>query len=83
MDIKKNHLNFAVGPVPMEESLMALGAEPIPYFRTADFSALMLENERLMKQFVHAEKGARVVFLTGSGTSAMEASVMTGFRIIS
>ena len=76
MEIKKDHLNFAVGPVPMEDGLMALGAEPIPYFRTADFSALMLENERLMKQFVHAEEGARAVFLTGSGTSAMEASVM-------
>ena len=76
MEIKKDHLNFAVGPVPMEEDLMAMGAEPIPYFRTTDFSALMKENERLMKQFVHAEEGARTVFLTGSGTCAMEASVI-------
>ena len=76
MEIKKDHLNFAVGPVPMEDSLMALGGEPIPYFRTTDFSALMKENERLMKQFVHAEEGARTVFLTGSGTCAMEASVI-------
>jgi aspartate aminotransferase-like enzyme len=36
----------------------------------------MLENEALMKRFTKAPEGARVVFITGSGTASMEAAVM-------
>ncbi len=36
----------------------------------------MLENERLMLRFLHAPSGSRCVFLTASGTGAMEACVM-------
>ena len=36
----------------------------------------MLENEALVKRFAKAGENSRVVFLTGSGTAAMEASVM-------
>lgn len=39
----------------------------------------MKENERLMKQFTGASEDARAVFLTGSGTAAMEAAVMNLF----
>ena len=35
----------------MDEEIRALGAEEVPYFRTPEFSAIMKENERLMKQF--------------------------------
>ena len=42
-------INFAVGPVQMEEDIRALGAEEIPYFRTPEFSGIMKENEALMK----------------------------------
>ena len=31
-------LNFAVGPVMMEEEVLKIGAEQIPYFRTEEFS---------------------------------------------
>ena len=72
-------LNFTVGPVTMDESVRAQGAEQIPYFRTPEFSSIMLENEMWMKQFSHAESDARAVFLTGSGTAAMEAAVMHAF----
>lgn len=68
-------INFTVGPVQSSESVRAIGAEQVPYFRTAEFSAIMLENERLMLQFTKAPEGARVVFLTGSGTLSMEAMV--------
>lgn len=44
-------INFAVGPVQMDEEIRAIGAEEVPYFRTPEFSAIMKENERLMKQF--------------------------------
>lgn len=69
-------LNFTVGPVEMFESTMRIGALPVPYFRTAEFSAIMLENERLFLEFAGAPAGSRAVFLTASGTGAMEAAVM-------
>lgn len=72
-------LNFTVGPVTMDEAVREMGAEQIPYFRTPEFSAVMLENEKWMKQFAKADSDARAVFLTGSGTAAMEAAVMHAF----
>lgn len=61
------------------EAVCAIGAEQVPYFRTAEFSATMKENEALMTQFTKAPKGSRVVFITGSGTASMEATVMNVF----
>ena len=72
-------LNFTVGPVMSSEPVRAIGAEQVPYFRTPEFSELMFENERLVKKFAKAEGNARVVFITGSGTASMEASVMNVF----
>lgn len=69
-------LNFTVGPVQSSEAVLAIGAEQVPYFRTDEFSAMMLENEMLVQKFAKAEEGARVVFLTGSGTASMEAAIM-------
>lgn len=73
-------LNFTVGPVMTSESVRAIGAEQVPYFRTAEFSELMLENERLIKKFAKASDDARVVFITGSGTASMEAAVINLFN---
>lgn len=72
-------LNFTVGPVMSSEAVCAIGAEQIPYFRTAEFSEIMFENEQLMKKFAKAEDKARAVFMTGSGTLSMEAAVMNLF----
>ena len=72
-------LNFTVGPVMSDDVVCAIGAEQVPYFRTPEFSAVMLENEKLMKKFAKAGNDARVVFITGSGTAAMEATVMNVF----
>ena len=72
-------LNFSVGPVQMAPDLCDLGANPVPYFRTAEFSQTMLENERMLLSLVNAPSGSRAVFLTGSGTAAMEAAVMAAF----
>ena len=68
-------INFTVGPVQSSEAVRAVGAEQIPYFRTAEFSAVMLENERLMLEFARAPAGSHAVFLTASGTGSMEAAV--------
>ena len=68
--------NFTVGPVQSSDSVLAVGAEQVPYFRTSEFSEIMLENERLIKKFAKAEENARAVFLTGSGTASMEATII-------
>ena len=72
-------LNFTVGPVQSGEQVCQMGGEQVPYFRTPEFSRIMLENERMIKKFSGAGESARVVFLTGSGTAAMEAAVMNLF----
>ena len=69
-------LNFTMGPVQSNEHIRAIGAEQVPYFRTPEFSSILLESERLIKKLANAESNARAVFLTASGTAAMEAVVM-------
>ena len=68
-------INFTVGPVQSSDLIRSIGGEQVPYFRTSEFSEIMLENEQLMKKFSGAEEKARVVFITGSGTASMEATV--------
>jgi len=72
-------LNFTVGPVQSDDAVREVGSQQVPYFRTPEFSSVMLENERLMKKFAKAGEDARVVFITGSGTASMEAAVMNTF----
>ncbi len=69
-------LNFTVGPVMSAEDILEVANHSTPYFRTPEFSALMLENENLMLEFLHAPAQSRCVFLTSSGTGAMESLVM-------
>ena len=72
-------INFTVGPVQSDSEVLELGAQQVPYFRTPEFSQIMLENEALMLKLSKAPENARAVFLTGSGTAAMEAAVMNVF----
>lgn len=74
-----DQLNFAVGPVMIDPDILKLGANQVPYFRTPEFSKLMLENEAMMKKLVNAQDSARTAFITGSGTAAMEAAVINMF----
>ena len=71
---------FTVGPVEMFPDTLKMNAEQTPYFRTPEFSEIMLENEVLLKESVCAPKNAKVVFLTASGTAAMEAAVINCFK---
>ena len=68
--------NFTVGPVQAEQHILDIGKEQVPYFRTAEFSELMLENEKLMLEFCGATEGSKAVFMTGSGTASMETAVI-------
>ena len=72
-------INFTVGPVQSGPEVLAIGGEHVPYFRTPEFSKIMLENEERMCHFAKAPEGARAIFLTGSGTASMEAAVMNVF----
>ena len=72
-------LNFTVGPVMSSPEILAIGGEQVPYFRTPEFSELMLDNEAMMKELVNAPENAKAVFITGSGTASMEATVMNVF----
>lgn len=72
-------LNFTVGPVMSSEEVRAIGAKQVPYFRTAEFSAVMLENEKYMLEYTKAPDGSRAVFMTCSSTGSMEAVVMNCF----
>lgn len=69
-------LNFTVGPVMSSDAVRAIGGEQVPYFRTAEFSEIMLENERLIKKFAHTTDDSRVVFMTCSGSGGMETAIM-------
>ena len=69
-------INFTVGPVQSSEAVLAIGAEQVPYFRTAEFSEVMLENERLIKKFAHTTDDSRVVFMTCSGSGGMETAII-------
>lgn len=69
-------LNFSVGPVMMDQDILDLGAQNPPYFRTKEFSELMFENEKLLLELMDAPLNSKAVFITGSGTSGMEAAVM-------
>ena len=69
---------FTVGPVEMYPFTLKTAAGQIPYFRTKEFSAMMLEE--LLKKQMHAPDTSRLVFLTASGTGAMEATVFNLFN---
>lgn len=69
-------INFTVGPVQSSETVRSIGAEQVPYFRTAEFSEIMLENERLVKKFAKATDDSKVVFMTCSGSGGMETAII-------
>ncbi len=66
---------FTVGPVMMYPEILEKSGEQLPYFRTSEFSEMMLESESMVKELMGAAKDSKVAFLTASGTGAMEASV--------
>ena len=71
---------FTVGPVQMYQHTLDVRKQVVPYFRTAEFSEVMLENMELMKKMVNADDSSEVIFLTASGSGAMEATVMNCFN---
>jgi aspartate aminotransferase-like enzyme len=70
---------FTVGPVDMYEDTLKLGAEPIPYFRTNEFSETMFKIEKNFLKLLGAGEGSRLITFTASGTGAMESVFLNLF----
>lgn len=70
---------FALGPVEMFPFTLEVSKQQIPYFRTPEFSAVMLDSEKRFKRVLNAREDDKVIFLTASGTAAMEATVFNCF----
>ena len=73
--IYEDYLVLTPGPVKMFQSTLDIGAQQTPYFRNDTFSKILLECEQMLCNIADAPIGSRVVFLTASGTAAMEATV--------
>ena len=61
-------------PGIIEDDILQIAAGQIPYMRTAWFSGVMKENERMLLDAIGCQ-GGRVMFFTSSGTAAMESVV--------
>ena len=70
---------FTVGPVLMDEETLEVRKKQIPYFRNNEFSEVMLENAKNLKEIMGTKQSSKCAFITGSGTSAMEAVVSNSF----
>lgn len=70
---------FTVGPVEMYPETLAIRNLQIPYFRTDEFSKLMLENAAMLKELIGTNNDSKCAFITGSGSAAMEAVVSNCF----
>lgn len=70
---------YTVGPVEMDPAVLKAGAQPLPYFRTAEFSQLMHRLSEQYLEFLSAGEGSSGVFLTASGSGGMEALVSSTF----
>ena len=66
---------FTLGPVELHPDTLRIASEPLPYFRTEEFSQYMLKLEQALKAAAGAGEGFRALLLTMSGTGAMEAAV--------
>lgn len=72
--------NFALGPVEMFPYTLEVASQQVPYFRTPEFSSLMLETDAMFKECLQAPSGTQSIYLTASGTAAMEAVVFNCFN---
>lgn len=70
---------FTIGPTEMYDTTKEIRKQNIPYFRTDEFSADMLEMDKLLKEAMGTSLNSKGVYLTASGTAALEAVVMNCF----
>jgi len=79
-EIIKDTKLFTIGPSQMYQHTLKVRNHIIPYFRTTEFSELMINNKKLLLKIMDAADNSEVIFLTASGSGAMEATVMNCFN---
>lgn len=70
---------FAVGPIPMDSETLEISKEQLPYFRTKEFSKIMLECDATLKRLLGADAQTPSMYLTACGTGGLEAAVINIF----
>ena len=70
---------FTPGPIAMDPETITVGGTQAQYFRTPEFSKIMLECMDMFQIALNTSNDTRMIFLTASGTAAMEATVMNLF----
>ena len=71
---------FTVGPAQMYQHTLDVRKHIVPYFRTSEFSQLMQDNRQLLIKMQGAKEDSEIIFLTASGSGAMEATVINCFN---
>lgn len=67
---------FTIGPVLMHDYTKEVAGMQLPYFRTAQFSEVVKSTTAMYNAAAFATEGDETIFLTCSGTGAMEATVL-------
>lgn len=70
---------FTIGPAQMYKEVICERNNVVPYFRTSEFSEKMLYISLMLKQTMNSGFDSETIFLTASGTGAMEATVTNCF----
>ncbi len=70
---------FTVGPVEMFERTLEVRAKQLPYFRTDEFSEVMLQIQTKLLRILDTAPTSKCAIITGSGSAAMEAVVSNSF----
>ncbi len=66
---------FTIGPVQMYQRTLDVQAKMVPYFRTQEFSNVMFRIDKAFKKIVGTSEESKVIYMTNSGTGAMEATI--------
>lgn len=66
---------FTIGPVQMYQRTLDVQAKMVPYFRTKEFSDVMFRVDKSFKKIIGTASDSQVIYMTNSGTGAMEAAI--------
>jgi aspartate aminotransferase-like enzyme len=70
---------FTPGPIIMDTEILVEAGRQSQYFRTIEFSQIVDECVEMLGDILNVPDYAKIIFLTASGTAAMEATVINLF----
>lgn len=70
---------YTVGPTEMFPATLKVASKQLPYFRTNEFSEIVLKSANKMKKLLNAKDDTKIIYITGSGSAAMESVVSNSF----